>query len=370
MSRKGNSYFVKNAGWLFSLLCLSAVMVAAQGRAPAQSPKRFEMPTGGGGGGSVNRSGEVIMLSTEDYVMAPKDVIDVVVEDAPELSKNFQINASGHISMPFLGKLSVAGLTTETLAKNIADGLRGRYLRDPKVSVFVKQYNSRTFFIQGAVRSPGMYIIEGRPTLFRLLTIAGGLQDNHGSMAYIVREKKKDALAQVNTSKVANSPNLKAPTPNAPVVPVMPVMEDGEGDVELLTAHITGLFKGEFDQNLLIEPGDVVSVPILDVFYVAGDVGAPGIYPLKEGTTLRQAIALAQGTLFKAATGRAVIFREDTKTGVRKEIPIDVQAVMSGRSKEDLAIMANDIIMVPTSKVKSVSQALLQALGTNSMRIR
>ena len=353
---------LKVIGLIAAICWASAGLTAAQTRPGTPPQKRFDLPTSGGGGGSVNKSNEVIMLSNEDYVMAPKDVIEVVVEDAPELSKSFQINAAGQISMPFLGKLAVSGQTTEALAKSITDSLRGRYLRDPKVSVFVKQYNSRTFFIQGAVRAPGMYIIEGRPTLFRLLTIAGGLQENHGSVAYIIREKKHNELAQTATTASASAPNLKA-TNNAEQV-----AEDD--DTQLLTAHITGLFKGEFDQNLIVEPGDVVSVPTLDVFYVAGEVGSPGVFPLKEGTTLRQAIALAQGTLFKAATNRAVIFRDDPKTGVRKEIAVDVQAVMSGKSKEDLLILANDIIMVPNSRVKSVGQTLLQALGTNSMRVR
>ena len=352
---------------LITAICWASVSLAVAQTAPGTpAQKRFDTPTSGGGGGSVNKTNEVIMLSEEDYVMAPKDVIEVVVEDAPELSKSFQINAAGQISMPFLGKLAVSGQTTEALAKSITDGLRGRYLRDPKVSVFVKQYNSRTFFIQGAVRAPGMYIIEGRPTLFRLLTIAGGLQDNHGSTAYIIREKKRNELSQTASTAAANAPNLKAANP---AKPGDDADNNANDDTELLTAHISGLFKGESDQNLIIEPGDVVSVPILDVFYVAGDVGSPGVFPLKEGTTLRQAIALAQGTLFKSSN-RAVIFREDSKTGARKEIPIDIAAVMSGRSKEDLPIMPNDIIMVPNSRLKTISQALLQTLGTNSMRIR
>jgi len=43
--------------------------------------------------------------------------------------------------------------------------------------------------------------------------------------------------------------------------------------------------------------------------------------------------------------------------------------VMSGKSKDDPLIQANDIIMIPNSRVKSISQALLQALGTNSARV-
>ncbi|MBI1765359.1 MAG: polysaccharide biosynthesis/export family protein [Acidobacteria bacterium] len=333
----------------------------AQQRAPATT-KRFDPPpTSNGGGGGNARGPEVIMLSNEDYRMAAKDVIEVTIEDAPELSRNFQINAAGMILMGHLGQIKVAGLTTEELSKQVADGLRGRYLKDPKVSVVVKQYNSRSFFIQGAVRAPGVYMIEGRPTLFRLLTIAGGLQDNHGSTAFVIREKKG---AGAKTEPAAANANGNAAGIKAEVN-----SDEADTQVELITAQISGLFRGQFEQNILIEPGDVVTVPVIDVFYVAGEVNAPGSYPLKEGTTLRQAVALAQGTLFKAASNRAVIFRDDPATGGRKEIPVDVNAVMTGKSKEDPVILANDIIMIPNSRVKSVSQALLQALGTNSMRL-
>lgn len=332
----------------------------AYAQRPASTAKHFDPPPATSAGGAA-RGTEVIMLSNEDYRIAPKDVIEILIEDAPELSRNFQINAAGTIPMGYLGAIKVSGLTTEELSKQIADGLRGKYLKDPKVSVSVKQYNSRTFFIQGAVRAPGVYMIEGRPSLFRLITIAGGLQENHGSTAYVIREKKTANLKAVPASANANG--------NASGMKAELSSDEADTQVDLITAQIGGLFRGQTEQNLLIEPGDVVTIPVIDVFYVAGEVNAPGAYPLKDNTTLRQAIALAQGTLFKAATNRAVIFRDDPATGGRKEIPIDVQAVMSGKSKEDPPIKANDIIMVPNSRVKSISQALLQALGTNSARL-
>lgn len=302
------------------------------------------------------------MLSDEDYRMAPKDVIEVVIEDAAELSRNFTISAAGTIPMGYLGPIKVIGLTPDELAKQIADGLRGRYLKDPKVSVSVKQYNSRSFFIQGAVRAPGVYVIEGRPTLFRLISIAGGLQENHGSMAYIIREKKVATAAKTTPPSANNNGNASG-------VKAEVNSDESETQAELITAQIGGLYRGQFEQNVLVEAGDVVTIPQIDVFYVAGEVAAPGSYPLKEGTTLRQAIVLAQGTLFKAASNRAIIFRDDPSSGGRKEIPVDVNAVMSGKSKEDPLIQANDIIMIPNSRVKSISQALLQALGTNSARV-
>ena len=53
-----------------------------------------------------------------------------------------------------------------------------------------KQYNSRSFFIQGAVRNPGVYQSEGKPSLLELITLASGLSETHGSTAFIIRRVK------------------------------------------------------------------------------------------------------------------------------------------------------------------------------------
>src|SRR5204863_2775518 len=95
--------------------------------------------------------------------------------------------------LPGFGEISAQKKTTDEVAKGISDKLlRGGYLVNPIVSVSVKQTNSRAFFIQGAVRRPGIYQIEGHPSLLKLITVAGGLEDNYGSTAFIIREKKKN----------------------------------------------------------------------------------------------------------------------------------------------------------------------------------
>ena len=61
------------------------------------------------------------------------------------------------------------------------------------------------------------------------------------------------------------------------------------GDYELIRVNLGALYKGQFDQNQRLEPGDIINIPRADVFFVAGEVQAPGSFPLKkEGTTLRQ----------------------------------------------------------------------------------
>lgn len=321
--------------------------------------------------------GTVLVSGDDDYKLAPSDVVEVIIEDAPELSGNYRVNKSGTLPLKYLGSVSVAGKTTEELTTLIADGLRGRYLRDPKVYVSVKQYNSRTFFIQGAIRNPGVYVIEGRPSLFKLISIAGGLPENHGSTAYIIREKKVDPLKL--EKERAGMPAEKRETPAAAPAsggatiptPATRVIEDaksgvsgidGETEYELLTAKIGGLYRGNFEQNLIIQPNDLVYIPSSEVFFVVGDVKAPGQYTLREGSSIRQAISLSQGLLFKAASSRALIFRQDPATGKLNEIAVDIGAVLSGKS-DDVLLAPNDVIMVPNSKMKTIAGTMLSSLG-------
>jgi polysaccharide biosynthesis/export protein len=351
-------------------LCLLLTATALAQQPPA--PRSGVPETSSREGENSNRTGSrpgpnVIVASDEDYRLAVSDVIEVIIQDAPELSSYYRIGKSGTIPLHYLGSMNVVGKTPPEVSKAIADGLRGRYLRDPKVYVSVTQYNSRTFFIQGAVRTPGVHVIEGRPSLFKLIAIAGGLQDKHGSIAYVIREVK--ATPETIEARASGSATAK-PAPATPIAQSLEgvktrgtgVAIEGEGEYELYRVPISGLFKGRFEQNIIIEPGDVVHIPAAEVFYVAGEVRAPGQYQYKEGITLRQAISLAQGAPFKAALNRGIIFREDPMTGKFAEVPVDIAAVMNGK-REDVPILPNDVVVVPNSAVKSVSSALLMALG-------
>ncbi|HXG65725.1 MAG TPA: polysaccharide biosynthesis/export family protein, partial [Blastocatellia bacterium] len=290
---------------------------------------------------TATRPASVVVSPEKGYQIGPSDVIEVKIEDAPELSGTWEVGADGTFPMGYLGVVKAAGKTPQELQKLIADGLRGDYLKDPRVNVIVKQINSRSFFIQGSVRSPGVYQVGGNPTLLELIPIAGGLAENHGSTAFIIR-------------KIKASDNGEAAGEEQP-------------KYELLKVNVAGLLRGDFRNNPFIKPGDIVNIPPTDVFFVAGEVNAPGSFPLKEGTTLRQAISLAQGTSYKAATSRGVIFRESAD-GKRQEIAVDIGKVMSGK-QEDIAIQANDTIIVPNSRLKSVTSTLLNAFGVSAARV-
>src|SRR5215468_3355646 len=296
---------------------------------------------------------------SEDYLINPGDVIEIQVDRAPELSGIRRVSASGTIRMVYLGSIKAQGVTADELASFIANSLRGRYLKNPRVTVTIAQMNSHTFFIQGAVNRPGAYQMEGRPSLLTLVTVAGGLNENHGSTAFIIREAHRPE-GDVPDADGPKALSILRPGSGPASPPSQSSSQSGDRDqaperegYELIKVNINGLLRGDFDKNMRLDPRTVVNIPQGEVFFVGGDVNAPGSFQFREGATLRQAITLAQGMKITAASDRAIIFREDQGAKKRQEIRIDAGKIMNGK-EEDVAIYANDIVIIPNSKSKAV----------------
>jgi polysaccharide export outer membrane protein len=109
------------------------------------------------------------------YQLGAGDHIIVQVHGEPDLSMDFRLNHSGILNYPFLGELKVAGLSVLELEKLIGDGLRGRYLIDPDVTVSIKEY--RSFFINGEVKQPGGYPYQPSLTVEKAVSLAGGFTE-------------------------------------------------------------------------------------------------------------------------------------------------------------------------------------------------
>src|SRR5215831_3409988 len=331
-------------------------------RAPSRPPDL--PPDGAGVTGAVADS-------REDYLINPGDVIEIQVDRAPELSGMRRVSASGTIRMVYLGSIKAQGVTADELASFITNSLSDRYLKNPRVTVTIAQMNSHTFFILGAVNRPGAYQIEGRPSLLTLITVAGGLTENYGSTAFIIRETYRPKMDVPDKGDPKGSLDSQ-PESVAADSPSQPAGRNQEAEeperYELIKVNINGLFRGEFDKNMHLDPRSVVHIPQADVFFVGGDVKAPGSFIFKEGATLRQAITLAQGMKSSAASDRAIIFREDPVTRKRQEIRVDAGKIMNGK-QEDVAITVNDVVIIPNSRGKSLGAALLSVLSINNLLI-
>lgn len=144
-------------------------------------------------------------ISTADftnYRIGPNDELAVEVLDAPELKRQGTVDAAGNLSLPIIGNVLVGGKTLEQVSAQVAASLRGRYLKDPQVTVNVVKANSQMVTVDGAVQQPGIYPISGRMTLQQAIASAKGAGEVADLNNVVV-------FRTVNNQKMAALFNLK-----------------------------------------------------------------------------------------------------------------------------------------------------------------
>ncbi|MEO7786411.1 MAG: polysaccharide biosynthesis/export family protein [Sphingomicrobium sp.] len=134
----------------------------------------------------------VTTLDFTNYRIGPLDTIVVEVFGAPELARTGAVDAAGNFSMPLIGTVKAGGRTPGELGAQVADLLRGRYLKQPQVSVNVKEARSQTVTVDGSVREPGNYPIIGRMTLQQAIATARGASELADLRKVIIFRTVKD----------------------------------------------------------------------------------------------------------------------------------------------------------------------------------
>ncbi|HVU30246.1 MAG TPA: polysaccharide biosynthesis/export family protein [Sphingomicrobium sp.] len=109
-----------------------------------------------------------------NYQIGPMDELVVDVFGAPDLKRDGQVDSAGNISLPLVGNISVGGKTPAEASHAIAEALRGKYLKDPQVTITIAKVNPRTVTVDGAVSQPGVYPVTGRMTLQEAIASARG----------------------------------------------------------------------------------------------------------------------------------------------------------------------------------------------------
>lgn len=112
------------------------------------------------------------------HLIGPFDRISVEVLGLPELSRQVQADASGHIALPLAGTIDVGGRTPEQAAALVTERLRASYVRNPRVTVGVLETVSQVVTVDGEVRTPGQYPVAGQMTLMRAIARAQGTSEN------------------------------------------------------------------------------------------------------------------------------------------------------------------------------------------------
>jgi polysaccharide export outer membrane protein len=178
--------FTVMATWM----ALTGQPALAQGIAPAEAsppPARLGVPPAGQP--SQPQPLDSLAGLSADYRVGPNDLIDIDVFGVPELKRTVRVNSSGLVSLPLVGNVSLLGLTGQQAEERIASAYAEKYLQNPQVSVFIKEFTTRRITIEGAVAKPGIYPVTGQLTLLRALALAGG-GGNYANLSEIMLFRK------------------------------------------------------------------------------------------------------------------------------------------------------------------------------------
>jgi polysaccharide export outer membrane protein len=280
--------------------------------------------------------------SQPGYVIGAGDQIRVQVLDLEEINdragRPIPVDMRGNITLPYVGRLHVAGLTTDRVEAEIRERLKG-VLKEPEVTVMVVEFASKPVSVLGAVKNPGVHQISGQKTLTEILSLAGGMAADAGNSIKITRRKESGPL------------------------PLQGAAEDPTGRFFVGAVNLRSLMEARSpEDNILIQPNDVISVPKADLVYVIGAVKRSGGFVLneKENITVLQALSLAEGLDRFAAKNKAKILRPVAGTQDRTEIPMDLKPLLAGKSK-DVPLQANDVLFIPISGGKQAASRTVDA---------
>jgi polysaccharide export outer membrane protein len=295
---------------------LAAPLPAQEPDGPAGEPDRgVEIASVRVTDPSSQTPSSIVSDDGQEYRIGKQDLLEIRVFELEELSQTVRVGGDGRISLPLLGKVTVAGMTTSEMEEQLERLLDPRYVVDPHVTVFVKEYVSTKVAISGAVQTPGRFEMIGPMTLLDMVSQAGGLQDDHGEEIVIFR-------AQPDGSRLRVSVDLRRL-----------------------------VYDADPAQNVDLEPGDVIYVTTQERIriFVGGAVNNPNMFeiPKSEPVTMMKAITLAGGTTPRAAEKKIQIIRTDP-SGQRMSFVVNYRKVRRGKA-EDPVLKPDDVVFVQQS---------------------
>lgn len=275
-----------------------------------------------------------------DYPIGPGDVIEFNVPGMEEI-KNMseRVNGDGTISLPFVGVITVTGMTEKALRNEIGRRLEANYMRNPQINLFVREFRSRQVAVIGAVQKPGLYNLASySDTLLNMISQAGGMKAEAAERILFVPAEPVDAE---QAKKVVET------------LPVSIIRQDPSPlilkNVDPITISLDSITRGSHERFLQMpaRAGDIIMVPGAGEVLVQGWIEKPGSYKITPGLTILGAVAAAGGPMYPADTGSVELIRTD-KQGKKTTVIADLDAIKKG-TQPDLPIREGDLVDVTSS---------------------
>ncbi|QHE88549.1 polysaccharide biosynthesis/export family protein [Hydrogenophaga sp. BPS33] len=162
-----------------------------------------------------------------DYKITANDLMEFDVFGVPDMKRDVRVNASGEISLPLIGQVPVAGLTAQAAEDRIAAKYKEKYLQDPQVSLFIKEFTTQRVAIEGAVLRPGIYPMTGQLTLLRALALSGGFAPYADLKQIVVYRNEAGGQREQTTYDLDKVRSGAVPDPSIRSDDVIVVQRDG-----------------------------------------------------------------------------------------------------------------------------------------------
>jgi polysaccharide export outer membrane protein len=277
--------------FLGALLTIAATAAVAQPPAPAPMPQGATLQAQSNPARPAAPATQQQRDITAGYMLGADDVVEVTVLGQPEFATRARVKANGTIQLPFIGEQKIAGETALTLAPKIAEKLRsGGFYAKPVVNIEISSFASRYVVLLGAIAQAGLQPVDRDYRLSEIIARAGGLRESGADFITLTR---------------ANGEQRNYP--------------------------FEKLASGGPEDDPWVSPGDKIFVPEADLFYIYGQINAPGVYPIRGGPmTIRKAVARGGGFNASGSAKRIKLFRDGEETKVNL----------------DMVIKAGDVIVV------------------------
>lgn len=246
----------------------------------------------------------ITTATAQDYRIGEGDVVRISIYKQADLETVVRVSNEGTLVMPLIGPVMARGKTVAQLANAISAKLADGYLMEPHVSVYIEEFRSQKVTILGAVNGPGLYEISGDISFLELVSKAGGFTALAGDEAVIERQ-----AGDTTPGKQKLKVDLKR-----------------------------FLEKGDTSSDISLKDGDSIFIKQAAMFYVNGEIKNPDVYKYQPNMTVIKAVTLANGFTEKAAPSGIRIIRK---------IEGKEQTLM--KVKMDMAILPDDIVVVPES---------------------
>lgn len=332
-------------------------------------------------------------LAAGPYLLGPGDTVQIKVINFDNLSTQATVQPDGKISLPLVGGIDASGKSAETLAEELTTRF-SEYVQKPSVWVTVSGFREDTVFMLGLVKNPGKTTLSPGMTLLTAVASAGGPAEKADTAHVLITRNNRETIT-VDLDEAARDPKqnialqpgdiVHVPESKARVLVAGSVVTPGSYDLKpgmrvldalaaaggmtpeanASAAVLTGstgaqakvnlenlLKKGEVAENVELKAGDVLLVPKQEKrYFVFGEVGKPGVYPLNGEERVLDALAAAGGTAGTAKLSEVSVVRVVEGKATALKVNLDIFA-KKGDQAQNLKIEPSDVLFVPEKSQK------------------